>query len=81
MTPGLGTQRYLKLVVIALRACHAVNQSTPKDFLADLAESAGQGSVAAPALLLRALVDDLEQQSVADAVGVARRLLPGVSLS
>lgn len=80
-TPGLRTQRYQELVVIALRACHAVGQSAPQGLLPDLAELVGQNCAVAPASVLRALVSDLNQQSVADAVTVAQRLLPGVPLS
>jgi hypothetical protein len=80
VSPGAATQRYQQLVVLALVSCHRANQPTPTNFLDDLAEPAADHLPPRPAFVLQALIDELTQRSILDAIDAARRLLPGVDM-
>ena len=81
VAPGQSTQRYQRLVVVALLACHHAGKQPPDGLLAELARPATPGLAPSPRYVLMSLVAELEAQAVQDAVEVARKLLPGVDLA
>jgi hypothetical protein len=78
VTTGLSTQRYQRIAVLALAACHQAGLPAPDGLLGRLAEHAHPRVVPRPPYVLLALINELEQRHVPDAEDVARRLLPGV---
>jgi hypothetical protein len=78
---GRTTERYQRLVVLALVACHRATKQSPDAFLDELARHAAPSVAPEAKYVLRSLVAELRGRAVADAEMTAMGLIPGVGLS
>lgn len=81
INPGQATQRYQRMLVLALIACHERGRQPPADLLAELAQNVQPGVAPEPRYVLTNLIEELRARGADDAITTARQVLPGVNLS
>jgi hypothetical protein len=80
VSPGYATQRYQRIAVLAIIACHDVGHPSPTGLLDELAQGADSARVLQPSYVLAAVINELRERGTSDPEGTGKSLLPGVHL-